>query len=102
VQPAPPERRGCEINLPTARVAPALQKLFNDIHSRLTMAQIDRKAKFVMNAIFTALAIASLISFMIDGIGITSLLLTSFALLALLLTVTTPKQLDNFMDTLLD
>nr|WP_314857522.1 hypothetical protein [uncultured Undibacterium sp.] len=55
-----------------------------------------------MSAIFTALAILSVISFMIEGIGIASLLLTSFALLALLLTVTTPKQLDDFMDTLLD
>lgn len=66
------------------------------------MAQIDRKAKFVMSAIFTVLAIASVVSFMIEGIGITSLLLTSFALLALFLAVTTPKQLQDFMDTLLD
>nr|WP_315485772.1 hypothetical protein [uncultured Undibacterium sp.] len=66
------------------------------------MSTTDRKARLVMSAIFTALAIASVISFMIEGIGIASLLLTSFALLALLLTVTTPKQLDDFMDTLLD
>jgi hypothetical protein len=54
------------------------------------MAPIDRKAKFVMGALFTVLTIASVISFMIEGIGITSLLLTSFSLLALFLAVTTP------------
>lgn len=66
------------------------------------MAQIDRKTRLAMSAIFTLLAIASVVSFMIEGIGITSLLLSSFALLAFLLAVTTPKQLQDFMDTLLD
>ena len=66
------------------------------------MTQIDRKAKFGMSAIFALLAIASVVSFIIEGIGITSLLLTSFSLLALLLAVATPKQLQEFMDTLLD
>jgi hypothetical protein len=66
------------------------------------MTTADRKARIVMSVIFAVLAIASVTSFMIEGIGITSLLLTSFTLLALFLAVTTPQQLQDFMDTLLD
>ena len=66
------------------------------------MTKNDRKARLTMGTIFILLAFASAISFVINGVGVMSLLLTSFTLLALFLAVTTPQQLQDFMDTLSD
>ena len=66
------------------------------------MTKNDRKARLAMGAVFILLAFASAISFVINGVGVMSLLLASFTLLALFLAVVTPKQLQDFMDTLLD
>jgi hypothetical protein len=66
------------------------------------MTKNDRKTRLAMGTIFILLAFASAISFVINGVGVMSLLLTSFSLLALFLTAATPKQLQDFMDTLLD
>ncbi|WP_395010377.1 hypothetical protein [Undibacterium sp.] len=66
------------------------------------MTKNDRKARLAMGTIFILLAFASAISFVINGVGVMSLLLASFALLALFLAVATPKQLQDFMDTLSD
>lgn len=66
------------------------------------MAQTDRKARAVMGATTILLAITTVISLMANGFALTSLLLIGFTLLAFFLTITTPKQLQDFMDTLLD
>jgi predicted exporter len=66
------------------------------------MTSADRKSRIAMSTIFIVLALASAIIFIIEGLGVAGLLLALFALLALFLAVTTPKQLQEFMDTLLD
>lgn len=66
------------------------------------MSSADHKAKVMMRIIFILLAIFSAVSLVIEGFGLTSLLLAACSLLALLLTITTPRQLQDFFDTLLD
>lgn len=66
------------------------------------MAQTDRNTRIMMGAVTILFTIATVISLMADGIATTSSLLIGFTLIAILLTVTTPKQLQDFIDTLLD
>ncbi|MBR7747739.1 hypothetical protein [Undibacterium baiyunense] len=66
------------------------------------MANTDHKAKVMMRTIFVVLTISAAVSLTIEGFSIISLLLTAFSLLALLLAVTTPQQLQDFIDTLSD
>ncbi len=55
-----------------------------------------------MYALSALFAIASVVSLIFVGVAVTSLLLIAFTFLVLLLAVATPKQLQDFMDTLSD
>ncbi|MFC0349405.1 hypothetical protein [Undibacterium danionis] len=64
--------------------------------------QTDSKARKVMYVLSTLFAIAAVVSLLSGGISVTSLLLVAFTFLVLFLAVTTPKQLQDFMDILSD